>query len=236
MNTAAHYIGNELELFRHARNWKTYYRKRLSSYIHGHVLEAGAGIGETTLHLLNEQVDTWVCLEPDASLSEKISEKISTGELPPKISVKTGTTEDYTLPSLFDTIVYIDVIEHIEDDRAELRRAAGLLKAGGHLIILVPAHQWLFSPFDKAIGHYRRYNKKLLRQAVPASLKSKELFYLDSLGLLASLTNKLFLKKEYPTAQEVKFWDNLIVPVSKAVDPLILFSTGKSLIGIWQKP
>jgi len=93
----------------------------------------------------------------------------------------------------------------------------------------------LFSPFDKAIGHYRRYNKYRLQKVIPKQLQKKKIFYLDCLGFFASLTNKWFLKKEYPTLKDVKFWDRLIVPISKIIDPIIGYSTGKSLIGVWQK-
>lgn len=235
MNIAEHYIGNELELFSHAYNWKSYYRKKLIPFIHGDVLEAGAGIGETTRHLHNEAVKTWTCLEPDAKLAEKIGEKIKANELPANCSLKTGTTDDYPAGPQFDSILYIDVIEHIERDAEELQRACKLLRPNGYLVILVPAHQWLFSPFDQAIGHYRRYNKHMLKEAVPSSLRLQKTEYLDCIGLIASLTNKFFLKKSYPTLQQVKFWDRFIVPVSKIADPLVFHSTGKSLIGIWQK-
>ncbi len=235
MNQTEHYIGNELELFSHAVNWKSYYRKKLLPYINGDVLEAGAGIGETTRHLLNQNVKTWLCLEPDAELAGKIKLKIDSRELPSHCSLRIGTTLDLKAQPQFNSIIYIDVIEHIEDHKAELIRAAALLRPGGHLVILVPAHQWLFSPFDEAIGHYRRYNKSLLKHTVPSGLKLIKINYLDSLGLFASLTNKFFLRKNYPSIQQVKFWDRFIVPVSKLTDPLLLYSTGKSLIGIWKK-
>lgn len=235
MSEASHYIGNELELFSNAHNWKGYYRKHLSPFILGEVLEVGAGIGETTAHLHNENVSTWLCLEPDATLANKIEKKINEKNLPTNCHLLVGTTQSLSPKTLFDTIIYIDVIEHIENDIQEIDRASTLLKPGGHLIILVPAHQYLFSPFDKAIGHYRRYNKNRLQKVIPGNLLKKKLFYLDCLGLLASLTNKWFLKKEYPSLKDVIFWDRIIIPVSKLIDPLIGFSTGKSLIGVWQK-
>lgn len=235
MSEATHYIGNELELFSHAHHWKEYYRKHLSPFIKGEVLEVGAGIGETTAHLHNENVTTWLCLEPDASLANKIEQKINENKLPKNCLLQIGTSSTLSPESLFDTIIYIDVIEHIENDIREIDRASSLLKPGGHLIILVPAHQYLFSPFDKAIGHFRRYNKKRLRNVIPDTLLNKKLIYLDCLGLFASLTNKWFLKKEYPSLKDVKFWDRIIIPVSKLIDPLIGYSTGKSLIGVWKK-
>lgn len=56
------------------------------------------------------------------------------------------------------------MLEHIEADAAEMNKAAALLNPGGHIIVLSPAFQFLYNPFDKAIGHYRRYNKRMLKK------------------------------------------------------------------------
>jgi predicted SAM-dependent methyltransferase len=131
--------------------------------------------------------------------------------------------------------LFIDVIEHIENDTDELKKASSFLKPGGHLIVLVPAHNYLYSEFDKSIGHFRRYNKKMLIEVAPKELKQIDLRYLDSLGLLASLANKWFLKQDYPELKQIKFWDNFIIPISKITDILSFYSIGKTVIGIWQK-
>jgi len=130
MTEASHYIGNELELFSHAHNWKGYYRKHLTPFIQGEVLEVGAGIGETTAHLYNETVTTWLCLEPDASLANKIEKKINEKILPTNCHLLIGTTQSLSPTKLYDTIVYIDVIEHIENDIDEIDRASALLNPG----------------------------------------------------------------------------------------------------------
>lgn len=252
MTSNEEYIGNELELFSHAVNWKAYYGKKLKSYIRGDVLEAGAGIGETTSHLLNQAVSSWTCLEPDGRLLEEVIKKINSGQLPPICRPLRGTSldlvnykdlsaenpkpgEETIHPHFFDTILYIDVIEHIEHDGEELIRAKKLLRKGGHLVILVPAHQWLYSPFDKAIGHYRRYNKKRLKNVIPEGMRKELLSYLDSVGLFASLANKFFLRKDYPSLAQIKFWDRIIVPVSGWTDPLLCYHAGKTLVGVWTK-
>ena len=61
------------------------------------------------------------------------------------------------------------------------------------------------------------------------------LFYLDSCGLLASVANRLLLSQSIPTTKQIGLWDSYMVPVSRLTDPLIGFSIGKSLIGIWQR-
>jgi 2-polyprenyl-3-methyl-5-hydroxy-6-metoxy-1,4-benzoquinol methylase len=230
-----HYIGNELELFDKAANWKRYYGNMIKPYLNGVVMEAGAGIGSTTQSLCNGSQQQWICMEPDRQLANKIEEKIKQSLLPSCCSLRVGILKDQPADERYNAIIYIDVIEHIEDDFVELKEAASRLKPGGYLAILVPAHQWLFSPFDKSIGHFRRYSKARLAQAVPPSLNKITLRYLDTVGLAASAANKLLLKQSYPTAQQINLWDSAMVPVSTVVDRIIGYSIGKSVLGIWQK-
>jgi SAM-dependent methyltransferase len=229
------YIGNELELFKNAKNWKSYYRGYIKPYLNGKVLEVGAGLGGTTEHLCDGSQKDWLCLEPDPELSATIQKMIDTKVLPSCCRLTKGTIQDVSKDEKFNAIIYIDVIEHIEDDRAELQRAYDYLEDGGVLMILVPAHQFLYSAFDKAIGHYRRYNKSMLRNTVPLALKQLNLMYLDSVGLLASIANKLFLKRSYPNLQQILFWDNVMVSISRVTDPIIFKTLGKSVLGIWKK-
>ena len=224
------YIGNELQLFAKATNWKQYYAKYLRPHIKGDVLEVGAGIGGTTAILCDGRQTSWICLEPDTEMVQQM-ELVVKKEC---CSIVAGTIDDLPQDSTFDTIMYIDVIEHIEDDKAEILRASQRLKPQGKLIILVPAHQWLFSPFDKEIGHFRRYNKSMLRAIMPSSLQKVSLFYLDSVGMFASMANKWILKQPYPTSDQIHFWDKTMLPISKILDPLIFYSLGKSLIGVWK--
>lgn len=229
------YIGNELELFKYAHNWKNYYSKHFKKLLVNNVLEVGAGIGETTKFLCDGTQKKWLCVEPDDKLTNIIKEKKANGYLPQNIQIITGTLNSISSEEKYDAILYIDVIEHIENDAEELIKASELLAPNGSLIILVPAHNYLYSPFDKAIGHYRRYNKKMLQKAVPKNLKQNKLIYLDSVGLIASLMNKLFLKQSYPTIKQISFWDNYIVPASKITDKILFNSVGKTVVGIWQK-
>lgn len=228
------YTGTELELFQHAKNWKNYFGGYLKPYLKGHVLEVGAGIGGTTPHVCDGSQKKWVCLEPDSKLYFELEKRIEGKQLPSCCTSIFGTTENISPLEKFDSILYIDVIEHIQDDKSELKRAKDRLSKDGLLIVLVPANQSLFSPFDEAIGHYRRYDKKMLSNAVPVGLEIVKLFYLDSLGLFASVINKYLLKQKYPTLQQVIFWDRFIVQTSRFIDPAINYSAGKSLIGIWR--
>ena len=229
------YIGKELELFQHATVWKKYYASILKPYIKGNVLEVGAGIGNTTDYLCDGTHVKWLCLEPDPALFKKLQDKIQNKELPSCCYAVKGVTSDLEKDLKFDTILYIDVIEHIDNDPQELQRATEFLATEGSLIVLVPAHQSLYNSFDKAIGHFRRYNKKRLLSIVPNSLQRKKLIYLDTVGLLALMMNKYLLKQDYPTLKQINFWNKFMVPVSRTLDRIVGYNLGKTLVGIWKK-
>jgi SAM-dependent methyltransferase len=147
-----------------------------------------------------------------------------------------GTLEILPATELFDTILYIDVLEHIEDDAAELKRAAAHLRRGGRLVILSPAHQWLFSKFDASIGHHRRYTRGTLLAIAPPDLRLERAVYLDAFGLFLSLANRLLLRQNLPTVNQIRFWDRFVVPVSRLMDPVLFHRAGKSVLVVWQKP
>jgi SAM-dependent methyltransferase len=232
--SAFRYVGEELDLFSAARCWKAYVAAQIRPFLGAEVLEVGAGIGATTRELCGASQSRWVALEPDASLSGRAAVALKSGALPPVVQVLTGTLEAVEPDQLFDTILYIDVLEHVEDDAGETRRAATHLRAGGFLVVLSPAHQWLFSPFDRAIGHFRRYTARSLKAAAPSHLAVARLRYLDSIGLVASAGNRAFLRQTMPTARQLQLWDRVMVPLSRIADPLLGFSVGKSILAAWR--
>lgn len=230
------YIGGELELFSGATNWKAYIAATLKPYLGTKVLEVGAGIGATTQMLCAGSYRRWMALEPDPQLAAQIRQKIAFGQIPRICEVREGTLESLNPKDVFDAVLYIDVLEHIEHDFDELARAASHLAPGGHLVVLAPAHQALFTEFDKAIGHYRRYNRGDLQKLAPAHLLCVKAIYLDAIGLAASLCNKLILKSAQPTCDQILLWDRIMVRLSRLLDPLFAGNIGKSVIVIWQKP
>jgi SAM-dependent methyltransferase len=230
------YVGSELDLFADARNWKEYWSRQIGPFLRGDVLEVGAGIGSNTRFLDPDgRTGRWVCLEPDPELHDLLVKNFA--EKKPRRAYESvcGTLASLT-DQQFDTIIYIDVLEHIENDREELRQAASHLRPGGHLIVLSPTHQRLFSPFDTAIGHFRRYDRPMLRRISPASLQLERMAYLDCAGMILSAANMLLLRQSMPVKAQLRFWDRWIVPVSRILDKLFLYSVGKTIIAVWRKP
>ena len=230
------YVGSELELFAAVHNWKAYWSSRIRSFVTGDVLEVGAGIGANSPYLDRGGHRRWVCLEPDPLLAARLNANLSQQASHRRHEIVCGTTRSLDPSWKFDSVLYIDVLEHIENDREDLETSAALLRAGGRIIVLSPAHRRLFTPFDAAIGHFRRYNRSMLREISPASLRLEKMWYLDSVGLLLSAANLLFLRQSMPTKAQLAFWDKCVIPVSRALDRGLLYSIGKSIIAIWQKP
>jgi SAM-dependent methyltransferase len=230
------YVGSELDLFAAALNWKRYWSERIRPYLSGDVLEVGSGIGANAPVLDRGGIGRWVCLEPDPQLMARLAWSLDQRGGGRRYQTVCGTLATLDAGEQFDTIIYLDVLEHIQNDRGELSTAALRLRPGGRIIVLSPAHQWLFTPFDAAIGHFRRYNRAMLQAISPASLEIEQLIYLDSVGLTASVANRILLRRSMPTKGQLRFWDNWMIPVSRVLDKLLLYSVGKSIIAVWRKP
>ena len=103
------------------------------------------------------------------------------------------------------------------------------------LVVLAPAHQQLFSAFDAAVGHYRRYNRAGLLALSPPETVLVKTCYLDAVGLVASAANRLLLRRPLPSASNIRFWDQWMVPVSIVLDRFFRYSVGKSVLAVWRK-
>ena len=221
------YRGDELPLMARAVRWKTYVAAMLRPWLRGAVLEVGAGIGANIPYLHQPPVRDWTALEPDAAQAARIGD--------PRARVIVGTLAAVDPADRYDAILYVDVLEHIADDAGELRRAAALLRAEGHLIVLAPAHPLLFSPMDERVGHYRRYTRARLRAITPPGCVPVWLGGLDSAGFLASLANRFVLRAERISPGQLALWDGGLVPVSRVLDRLLGYRFGKSLLAVWRR-
>jgi ubiquinone/menaquinone biosynthesis C-methylase UbiE len=237
ISPAFSYVGQELDHFRMARNWKAYWYSQIAPYLGQDVLEVGAGNGNNSVALLQKPEIRLTALEPDAALVSQHRGILNSmpADQASRVELVTGTMADIPADRQYDSILYIDVLEHIEGDAEEALAALPHLKPGGHLVVLSPAFMVLYSPFDKALGHYRRYTLSSLARVIPPALRQRKLIYMDCLAFALSLGNRLVLGRSVPHASQIRFWDGLIVPLSRVVDPLLRGLLGRSVLGIWQK-
>ncbi|HLB98623.1 MAG TPA: class I SAM-dependent methyltransferase [Acetobacteraceae bacterium] len=220
------YSGQELPQMARAVHWKSYIAELVRPHLGAAVLEVGAGIGSNIPYLRHPPVREWTAVEPDAAQAAQIRE--------PGVRVVAGTIAAIGATERFDTILYLDVLEHLADDAAELRRAATHLVPGGRLVVLSPAHRWLTSPMDAAVGHYRRYSAAGLRALTPVGCRLEVLDHLDAFGCVASLANRLVLRRTQISAGQVRLWDGGLVPLSRRLDRWLGFRFGKSLLAVWR--
>jgi len=229
------YTGDELEIFAKALHWKAYYRQFIAPYLGKRVLEVGAGIGATTSVLCDGSQDEWQCLEPDENLAAEISHKIRNNVLPRCCRTLAGTITDLAPDQLFDSILYIDVLEHIADDKTEIHEASIHLDNGSSLVVLSPAYPFLYSPFDRSIGHHRRYTHSSLAALKPENCELVKMVQLDSLGALTSIANRFLLRQDIPTEKQIYFWDRFLIPTAKVIDKMLGYRVGRSIIAIWER-
>jgi hypothetical protein len=228
-----HYVGSELTLFAAATNWKAYVGQVLGCYIAGRVLEVGAGIGGNTGHFDNSRVSEWTCLEPDPDLTRLIGERVQAGEIRPTAASSPARSRIFPgTPS--STRSSTSMCSNTSPMTRANSPARAHLADQGKLVVLAPAHQYLFSPFDTAVGHYRRYGRASLRAQTPPGCQLEAFLMLDCAGFFASLANRLMLNAALPSKRQIAVWDKLLVPVSRRLDPLTGHKFGKTAVAVWR--
>lgn len=235
MTMSYQYPGGELEVFAHASNWKAYWSSQVRPWLRGRVIEVGGGMGANIAHLLQPDIVEFLSIEPDEKLFGILKHRVAAVTCIPSVRALQGTLLNIPVEAAWDGIVYIDVLEHIEDDRGELFQAAQRLRSGGVIVVLSPAHQWLYSKFDASIGHFRRYNQAMMSPLTPPDCRLDGFKYLDMAGLLASSGNRFLLRQSCPGLRQIRFWDRLLVPLSRRLDPLFGHRIGKTVLAIWRK-
>lgn len=229
------YKGKELDLFAEVLIWKKYWKSAIQEFLGDHILEVGAGIGASIEVFSHDTFSNWLGLEPDPDLVALLNQRKHEGEFPSWCEFKHGTIRDLADGEQFDTILYIDVLEHITDDGAEIGQASNHVKMGGTIVVVAPSHQFLYSEFDSSVGHVRRYDHPSLCALTPQGFSIVDSKYLDSVGLLASLGNRFLLHSPMPSRRQLWIWDKILVRLSRLVDPLLRYSIGKSILFVWQR-
>jgi SAM-dependent methyltransferase len=216
-----------LEVLVEAKNYNRYLSSLIDIHLKPHfrVLDFGAGSGTFTLPLLRRGIDV-VCVEPDPMLGARLRDDGAT------VAVGLDDIADESV----DLIYTLNVLEHISDDAAAVRALSTKLKAGGTLLVYVPAFEILYSSFDAKIGHLRRYRRGTLAKLITtAGLQVTEARYADSAGFLAALLFRALGHGGSISRRAVKFYDQTIFPLSRVADKLLSHCIGKNVIVVARK-
>lgn len=223
------YPGAELDNFDKATIWRKYIFFEIKRFIKGKVLEVGAGIGSFTKNYM-DLTDNIVLSEVDPTNYQIIKDKFKNKNF----VITNKITKE--LDGNFNTIMYLNVLEHIKDDKKEIEDAFQKLNKEGYLIILVPAHNKLYSKFDEAVGHFKRYELEFFKNINFKDSKVEKIIFLDALGYLLYYLNRLFFKEEvYPSKLKIFLWDKLFTPITFFLDKVLLNKFGKNILYVIKK-
>jgi phospholipid N-methyltransferase len=224
------YPQTALECFDTANLWVKYIILQIKDYLKDNILEVGAGYGTFTKSYMNNFKDISL-LDSDKKNIKLLIRKFNENK---NIKVLHSGVRD--LEQNFNTIIYFNVLEHIEADILEIENSIQKLNIGGHLIILVPAHQKLYSKLDRAVGHYRRYDINFFKKNIFKNARIVELKYLDIFGYFLYFLNKFFFKEEtFPTKLKIFIWDKIFTPFTIIADFLFRYKFGKNILCVYKK-
>ena len=224
------YPQTALECFDTANLWVKYIILQIKDYLKDNILEVGAGYGTFTKSYMNNFKDISL-LDSDKKNIKLLIRKFNENK---NIKVLNSGVRD--LEQNFNTIIYFNVLEHIEADILEIENSIQKLNVDGHLIILVPAHQKLYGKLDRAVGHYRRYNINFFKKNIFKNAQIVELKYLDIFGYFLYFLNKFFFKEEtFPTKLKIFIWDKIFTPFTIIVDFLFRYKFRKNILCVYKK-
>lgn len=240
---ASAYPGTELEAMSGASNYHSWILEIFKPYLGAHIVEVGAGIGAfSELILTQHDCKTLSLVEPSESMYQRL--KVHVRQL-----VDSGVVTVDMYQSTFveaanlikseqppDSIIYVNVLEHISDDEGELETVRRTLSESGRVFIFVPALKWLFSPFDERIGHVRRYSKSELEQKLRrAGFKILRSSYFDFPGIAPWWLIYCLMRSVTMDPQAVRFYDQFIIPTVRRIESVVTMPIGKNLIAIAEK-
>ena len=226
------YPGKELEVMSHAVNYHRWIVKELTPYLGNTAVEVGAGIGDLSRLLLTTPIRKLFAFEPSSDLCDMLRENLRDES---RVTVVNDFLDRSRLQDGVDSVLYINVLEHIENDREELLKVAGVVKAGASLLIFVPALSWLFSGADRSVGHFRRYHRKPLISLVEeCGFRVEKARYFDLMGVIPWYLNFVLLKNTFD-AGSVALYDKLVVPPMRVFEKVIRPPIGKNILLVARK-
>jgi 2-polyprenyl-3-methyl-5-hydroxy-6-metoxy-1,4-benzoquinol methylase len=222
--------GETLRRMEAAGNYNRWLVERGHPEIGRRVLDAGAGIGTFTAAVAEGR--EVVALEPDPAFVPALRARFAAA---PNVEVRNCPVEELDGDASFDTILCFNVLEHIAADEAVLARCGSLLRPGGSLLLLVPAHPAAYGRIDVVLGHERRYRRtELAAKLESAGLEVARLRHVNPVGIAGWLVTSRLLRASQVPSGPLRLYDRL-VPVLRLIDRLPM-PFGLSLWAVARRP
>ena len=228
-------IIRDLEIMSRARNYTEWIFDKYENCIGKRVVEIGAGIGNFTGKFIDKELV--IAVDNYKPCIDYIKNRFADNNniVPFEESIDSPSILSLSRYSP-DTIVCINVLEHVEDDIAALDNMFSILTEGGKLILLVPAFQFMYGTIDRLVGHYRRYSKRDIEtKLVTAGFYVKSISYMNCIAPFGWFLNNRILKKQEESLSQIIFYDRFVVPWLRKVEQIFIPPFGLSLVVVVEK-
>lgn len=225
----------DLEIMAQANNYQNWMFRQIAPYVGQRILEVGAGIGNFTRLLLDRELV--VPTDLSALCVNRLQQRLSDGlHVQPRLLDLGNPGDDDWSTFHFDTIICLNVLEHVEDHQRALQFMHSVLEPGGRAVILVPAFQFLHGTIDVKIGHFRRYRRgNLLPVMRAAGFTIERSFYMNVIGIGGWFWNNRVRRIKEEDASQIQVFDRYIAPWAEQLERLLPPPFGLSLIAIGRK-
>lgn len=229
------YCINDLDIMARGANYNEWFFSKIKPYLGSRILEIGAGIGTFTERFLDR--DCVVAIDISQTCIDYLRKKFPDTKNLFLYTMDAGNPDIMNISKfLIDTIVCINVLEHIEDDRNALLHMKEILSKGGRLILIVPALGCLYGSIDRELGHKRRYTKKILLQKLEdQGFIVERIEYMNSIGVFGWFLNNRILKRRAQSIRQVLIFDRFFVPLLRKVEGLLKPPFGMSIFAVGRK-
>ena len=241
MSEAFEYTGRELEAVGEAANYHRWILEIFKPYLGKHLVEVGAGLGSfSELILSHHSCETLSLVEPSDRMGKRLLGRASEINTSTRVQAYHATFLQ-AAPSIIarqvpDSIIYVNVLEHIADDEEELSSVYSNLAHAGHALIFVPALPRLHGSLDERFGHFRRYTKPELGSKLQrAGFKVLRSAYFDFPGIAPWWIMSRLLRADTLRGGAVSFYDRLVVPTLRRIETLVPPPIGKNIIAVARK-
>ena len=233
---ASTYALEDQERMARAKNYFAWQGRLVTRELGRRVVEVGCGIGNFTGALLDR--DMVIALDRDPNCTDRLRERYPNRA---NLHVVTCDAGNYAFSGLAgfcpDSCVCLNVLEHIQDDRAAVAGMASVLTPGGVIVLLLPAFPFLFGPIDKNLGHHRRYTRQSIGSlAAAAGLRIKKAHYMNVCGFFGWWANSHIFRREAQSGGQIQFFDRYVVPIMSRLESTVPPPFGQSLFVVLEKP
>ena len=230
------YEGSDLEALSTLGRYQDWIIQNFRPYLRGRAVEFGAGLGNISA-LLRPHVSELDLVEPSVNLVARLETRFAGDDRVRVFAEPLERRIPDTDDEVYDSIVLVNVLEHIENDAAALSGLMRALRPGGHLLLFVPALKFLFSDLDDLHGHFRRYEiRELNTRTQAAGFEIIQSRYFDIVGVLPWWLLNTLMGATTFNPFLIRIYDAVLAPLSRGIDRMIPPPFGKNILLVAKRP